>query len=250
MSQRLAELQAKDLSRLKLMMGKVLESDVNKVRRALQKKEESRVLDIACGAAHEAEALTDFLADLKGSGGAKIKFTGIDIRAREISDAQRTFGKRKVDHLNGVEKEFEFLTGDATRLNGHGQLGEDFDLVFLRHQNFWNGKKTWEEIFDHALSKLGDEGRLVITSYFDKEHELALEAIQRLGGKLICTEANLESRELPTPGKSIDRHVAVFQREPGPGCCSLNPLVAYEPGLSDFLDEKNLSAGQNFVSRL
>ena len=68
---------------------------------------------------------------------------------------------------------------------------------------------------DQALGKLDDEGRLIITSYFDKEHELALEAIQKLGGELIATERNEESRELPTPGKSIDRHVAVFRKKNG-----------------------------------
>ncbi|MEM9283380.1 MAG: hypothetical protein AAGA96_16275, partial [Verrucomicrobiota bacterium] len=67
--------------------------------------------------------------------------------------------------------------------------------------------------YDEALTKLDDDGRLIITSYFDKEHELALEAIQRLGGELIRTEQNLESRKLPTQGKSVDRHVAIFRRK-------------------------------------
>ena len=85
----------------------------------------------------------------------------------------------------------------------------------MRHQNYWNGAKTWEEIFDQALGKVGDDGRLIITSYFDKEHELALEAIQRLGGELIRTEFNAETRKLITDGKSVDRHVAIFKRKKG-----------------------------------
>ena len=83
----------------------------------------------------------------------------------------------------------------------------------MRHQNYWNGAKTWEEIYDQALNTLDDGGRLIITSYFDKEHQLALEAIQRLGGELIRTEFNPETRELPTEGKSVDRHVAIFRRK-------------------------------------
>jgi len=203
------------MARLGRMLGKTIGNDEDFVKRSLQGKEETRILDIACGACNEAETLTDFLADLRGDKKekAKIKLTGIDVRAREISDAKRRFRDRKNDHKSGVAKEFEFLTGDATKLDGHAELGNDFDLVFLRHQNYWNGVRTWDEIFDHALEKLGDDGRLVITSYFDREHSLAIDAIQRLGGKLVRSEFNPESRELVTEGKSVDRHVAVFSRE-------------------------------------
>ena len=68
-------------------------------------------------------------------------------------------------------------------------------------------------VYDQALEKLDPEGRLVITSYFDEEHQLALDAIRKLGGELVVTERNEESRSLPTPGKSIDRHVAVFRKK-------------------------------------
>lgn len=199
--------------RLRKMLGRAIGNDTDFVKRSLQKNEDARILDIACGACNEADTLTDFLADLRGPQKSKIKLTGIDMRAREISDAQRRFEGRKNDKQSGIEKEFEFLTGDATKLNGHTELGDDFDLVFLRHQNYWNGIRTWDEIFDQALGKLSSDGRLVITSYFDKEHSLALDAIQRLGGKLIHTEFNPETRELSTEGKSVDRHVAVFSRE-------------------------------------
>lgn len=199
--------------RLRKMLGRAIGNDTDFVKRSLQKNEDARILDIACGACNEADTLTDFLADLRGPQKSKIKLTGIDMRAREISDAQHRFEGRKNDKQSGIEKEFEFLTGDATKLNGHTELGDDFDLVFLRHQNYWNGIRTWDEIFDQALGKLSSDGRLVITSYFDKEHSLALDAIQRLGGKLIHTEFNPETRELSTEGKSVDRHVAVFSRE-------------------------------------
>ncbi|MDA7597636.1 class I SAM-dependent methyltransferase [bacterium] len=203
-----------DMRRLRGLLKKVLADDEG-ARRALQSGDEARILDVACGACIEAETLSDVLAELKNgdapvdvdSAGPAVKLTGIDVRAREIADAQLRFDKMK----DG--REFEFLTGDATKLEGHRELGEDFDVVFMRHQNYWNGQRTWEEIFDQGMKKLADNGRLVITSYFDKEHELALEAIQRLGGKLIVTEENAESRELSTVGKSIDRHIAVFEKK-------------------------------------
>ncbi len=202
-----------DMTRLRGLLKKVLEPD-EVAKRALQAGDETRILDIACGACIEAETLSDVIAELKVGDVAlnpdveapKVKLTGIDVRAREIADAQRRFDKTKAG------RDFEFMTGDATKLEGHRELGEDFDLVFMRHQNYWNGQRTWDEIFDQALKKLSDDGRLVITSYFDKEHAMALEAIQRLGGKLIVSEENEESRLLlPEYGKSVDKHVAVFE---------------------------------------
>ena len=215
MSERIREDLKKDMVRLRRMLQKVASDDDEEVRRRLENRDEARILDIACGECNEAEVLTDFIADLNGLGGGNIKLTGIDVRAREIEDAQRRFGGRREREGKSGSRECEFLTGDASKLDEHNELGEDFDLVFMRHQNYWNGDKTWEEIFDQALGKIGEEGRLIITSYFDKEHELALEAIQRLGGELVRTEFNPETRKLVTEGKSVDRHVAMFRRKRG-----------------------------------
>jgi len=202
-----------DLKRLRSMLRKVAGEDLEAVKRRLGRAEEVRILDLACGECREAEVLTDLLAELRGDAETAARLTGMDVRAREISDAAKKFGKRRGSESKRGPREFEFLTGDATKLGDHAELGRDFDLVFLRHQNYWNGARDWEEIFDHALSKLGEEGRLVITSYFDKEHALALEAIRRLGGELVRSESNPESRALATPGKSVDRHVAMFRRK-------------------------------------
>ena len=57
-----------------------------------------------------------------------------------------------------------------------------------------------------------DDGLLVITSYFDKEHQLALEALQGLGADLIETKHNPLARKLQTAGKSVDKHIAVLRR--------------------------------------
>lgn len=195
------------------MLGKVVGDDEAEVRRRLEKSEQARILDIACGECREAEVLTEFVAGLKGAGKGDVKLTGMDVRAREIEDAQRRFGGKQDLKAQAGKQDCEFLTGDASKLDQHLELGEDFDLVFMRHQNYWNGAKTWEQIYDQALNKLDQDGRLIITSYFDKEHELALEAIQRLGGELIRTEFNPEARKLPTEGKSVDRHVAIFKRK-------------------------------------
>ena len=206
---------AGDLERLHRMLHKVAGDDLETLRRRLASRDEARILDIACGECREAEVLTDFMAEIKGAPDSTVKLTGIDVRAREIADAQKKFGSRRGPDSKRGKREFEFLTGDATKLQSNSEMGEDFDLVFMRHQNYWNGDSTWEKIFDQALEKLGKDGRLVITSYFDKEHSLALKALQRLGGELIRTEFNAETRELITPGKSVDRHIAIFKRKDG-----------------------------------
>lgn len=204
-----------DLARLRKMLRRVTGDDAETVRRRLAKRDEARVLDIACGDCREAEVLTDFIAELKGPSEGAVKLTGIDVRAREIADAQRRYGGKREFKDRPGSRECDFMTGDASKLDQHTEMGEDFDLVFMRHQNYWHSARTWEEIYDQVLAKLSDDGRLIITSYFDKEHELALEAIQRLGGELIRTEFNPETRELQTEGKSVDRHVAIFRRKEG-----------------------------------
>jgi SAM-dependent methyltransferase len=163
----------------------------------------ARILDLACGECHEAEALRDFVAESRRLETGEISLLGLDVRAREIANAARRCRE---------EGDFSFRVGDATKLDTHREMGDNFDLVFLRHQNYWNGEKDWDEIFSHALGKLSEDGELIITSYFDREHELALAAIQRLGGELIRTQANEMSRSLVTPGKSVDRHIARFRR--------------------------------------
>ena len=83
-------------------------------------------------------------------------------------------------------------------------------MVFIRHQNLWHDRATWQKIYDYALNSLSNTGVLIITSYFDREYLLALELIKLLGGKIIATERNERSRQLDYPGKSIDRHVAAI----------------------------------------
>ncbi|RFC44055.1 MAG: SAM-dependent methyltransferase [Verrucomicrobia bacterium] len=197
-----------DLRRLDGELSRLLGDDAGFLE-TLRGSNDVRILDLACGACDEAEVLTRRIARLRGDElpetAAGIRFTGMDIRAREIGWARERFrGEGAVS--------YEFLEGDARRLDGHSQLPEQFDLVFMRHQNLWNGRRVWEEIYHKALEKLSPGGRLVITSYFDREHEQALAAIQAQGGKLLVTHRNPFSRELATPGKSVDRHLAVLQK--------------------------------------
>jgi hypothetical protein len=160
-----------------------------------------RILNLACGRCDEAETLIQVGSEL--AGGGPVQMVGADIRIREIRQARETHA-----HLPA-----EFLIEDATQIDRHKELGDDFNLVFLRHQNFWHGQELWKKIFDLGIAKLRPDGKLVITSYFDVEHRLALRALEALGMEVISNRRNKASRALAdAPGKSVDRWVAVLQR--------------------------------------
>lgn len=163
-------------------------------------KEDLRILNIACGQCDEAGTLVNFG---KAQTNGDVSLIGADIRIREILQARENHS-----HLPA-----QFLLEDATRLSHHKSLGEDFNLVLLRHQNYWHGPELWKKIFEQGLAKVDDEGLIVITSYFDKEHQLALEALEKLGAELVLSRRNEQSRQLITPGKSVDKHIAVLRRK-------------------------------------
>jgi len=165
----------------------------------LPTSEDLRILNLACGQCDEAETLVKFAkSQTKGD----VRLVGADIRIREILQARQHHS-----HLPA-----EFLLEDATKLHQHKEVGEDFKMVLLRHQNYWHGTELWKQIFEQGLAKVDENGLLVITSYFDKEHQLALDALQKLGAELIVSKSNGSSRKLNTPGKSVDKHIAVLRR--------------------------------------
>ncbi|MES2705408.1 MAG: class I SAM-dependent methyltransferase [Verrucomicrobiota bacterium] len=167
-----------------------------------------QILDLACGTCREAATLVKVFRELRG-GGKPVRFVGADIRDRELDEAAA-----RAKRAGQAGDTFEFLTENCAKIDRHAELGGEFDVTFLRHQNYWNDKPVWQRIFEQGLNKLKDDGLLVITSYFDREHELALRALDRAGAELVVTETNETSRLLSdAPGKSVDRHVAVFRRK-------------------------------------
>jgi hypothetical protein len=174
------------------------------LRPNLQAAKDMRILNLACGRCDEAETLVQVGQDL--TTGGQVEMIGADIRIREIRQAREQHA-----HLPA-----KFLIEDATKMDQHKELGDDFNLVFLRHQNFWHGQELWKKIFDQGIAKLRPDGMLVITSYFDVEHKLALKALEALGMEVVSNKRNKTSRELAdAPGKSVDRWVAVLRRKTG-----------------------------------
>ena len=164
-------------------------------------QKDMRILNLACGRCDEAETLIKVGSELTQGGG--VEMIGADIRIREIRQAREAHGHLPV----------QFLIEDATKIDQHKELSDDFNMVFLRHQNFWHGQELWKKIFDQGIAKLRPDGMLVITSYFDVEHRLALRALEALGMEVVSNKRNKESRALQdAPGKSVDRWVAVLRR--------------------------------------
>lgn len=197
-----------DQDRLRRMLERTVGRLAEAGETGIVHRPEVSILDVACGACDEAETLSDFFRDLRGEAGGKAAATrlvGTDVRERELDEARARF-------QDGPERCFEFFRGDASKLDGHRELAGEFDVLFFRHQNLYHGRTLWQKIFEQGLARLRDDGLLVITSYFDREHALALQAFQKLGVEVVVTERNPESRALVTPGKSVDRHVAVLRK--------------------------------------
>ena len=145
--------------------------------------------------------------------GEKAKSThlqGLDIRAAQIDQANSRWKKELPKIASNVTA--DFITHRGDRLADLGELDTP-DLAFLRHQNFWNDRPVWTKIFGQTLEQLNEDGLLVITSYFDKEHELAVEALKKLGAIQVGGLVNTDSRALSdAPGKSVDKHLAIFRK--------------------------------------
>jgi len=185
-------------------MAKLRELLREGIRPHLPSAKGMRILNLACGRCDEAETLVSVANEL--AQGDTVEMIGADIRIREIRQAREQHA-----HLPA-----KFLIEDATKLSQHKELGDDFHLVFMRHQNFWHGQDLWKRIFDEGIAKLRTDGMLVITSYFDVEHRLALRALEALGMEVVSNRRNKASRALKdAPGKSVDRWVAVLRRRQG-----------------------------------
>ena len=156
------------------------------------------VLNLACGRADETGALAAAVAP------ARIyRYLGIDLRPDAIAEAEKRWKL--------PTGEIEFRCGDASGI-GRANFICDFDLIFIRHQNYWAEPVVWDKMLENSLLALKPGGLLAGTSYFDGEHELFTAAMKTRGAELLCNARDPESRPLAdASGKSVDRHLAVFR---------------------------------------
>jgi SAM-dependent methyltransferase len=183
---------AADVGRLKILLREAL--DAAGFRRAGRLS----VLNLACGRADETGAIAAAL------GPAEIGFyLGIDLRRDVIAEAARRWLLP-----NG---QIEFRCGEASAI-GRMTLLPKSDFIFIRHQNYWDDPATWDRLLANALAALAPGGLLACTSYFHREHELLKAALKTRGAEMLWDVRHPASRPLPeAPGKSVDRHLAVFR---------------------------------------
>lgn len=174
------------------------------------------MLNLACGRCTEALVLAAWVGNwTEDSADRLISLNGVDIRGRELAMARnRCHETLRLFSRHGCRANvaWAFHDGDATRLSDKPELPDRADVIMLRHQNAWHHMKIWAEIFDQALGRMAPDGWIIITSYFDREHAIAVNMLTGLGAELVVTVQNRHSRELPTEGKSVDRHLAIFRR--------------------------------------
>lgn len=160
-----------------------------------------KALNLACGRADETGVLFEVLVGTT----APIFMLGVDLRGPEIDEARARWIP-----ACAPGQELEFRSGDAARIDKMKSL-PPFDFIFIRHQNFWSTVGDWTLLLTNALAALKPSGVLAITSYFDKEHELASACLQQIGAERLADLQHPRSRPLKdAPGKSVDRRLAVF----------------------------------------
>ena len=191
-----SDLLQQDLSRLEKNLRDLISPHI-------KAKDHLSLLNLACGRGDETGVLAKILAEKSNSA----HLQGLDIRAAEIDQANSRW-KKSLER----KTEADFIVHRGDKLLDLAEAGTP-DIAFLRHQNFWNDKPVWTRIFDQALQRLNEDGHLVITSYFHKEHELAVEALTNLGAIQVGSIENDHSRALSdAPGKSVDKHLAIFRK--------------------------------------
>ena len=175
----------------------------------LDNRDSIQALNLACGRADETGVLAKIISEKSQAG----HIEGLDLRIPEIAGANRLWKTSLKNELNtGNNVSCNFRVGHADQLNQWKELNSP-DLVFIRHQNLWFDPKAWIKLYDQAINKLKDDGVMVITSYFDKEHEMARQVLKKLGAIEVSHRFNSNARvvkDSPKVEKTVDRHISVF----------------------------------------
>ena len=97
------------MRRLEALLEQTARSDAELQRKILEKGD-LQLLDLACGACHEANTLARVFGSSEREAGhnRKMQFFGLDVRAREIAEAATRF-------TGDLHSEYSFINGDATK---------------------------------------------------------------------------------------------------------------------------------------
>lgn len=177
------------------------------------------VFDLACGSAEEALALACYFSSgLPGIPTPKCELYLVEAQAQLLDFAKETFSQPLPGARFSAVPNVKCLVGDCQDLSTLA-LPDTADFILIRHQFIGKDRddKTdvWGKIFTSALSKLAPQGRLLITSFSQEEHDLALERLKTVeGARVLCEEKNPHSIPLhDTRPIAGDNFVIVLRSE-------------------------------------
>src|SRR3989338_766715 len=178
---------------------------------------QTQVLDLGCGRCEEGIVLSAFFGGNNfGYASDRVKLTGVDISQKDIDraiqDNQKADFTKPITTYN-LPPNFEFIVGDATDLSKYPQVPQQADAVVIRQKQISDNTQVWTKIFRQALDRVTPEGIVLITSFSDIEHKMALEALQQLPCDVVITQANPHAKPLSHKEISTDRNIAIVKRK-------------------------------------
>lgn len=191
---------ADDMRRLQQLLKSAL------MHLSWQPKKHPVILNLACGRADETGMLIETLTAPRMSG-LHCDYLGIDLRYRELQEATRRWSC-------GVQGScaIHFRQANLSAASVWQCLPRA-DVIVLRHQNFYDDPHTWDKIFQRSLNQLQADGLLILTSYFEREHQLALASLLAHGARIQWNTYHHQTRVLDEKlQKSVDRHLAILSQ--------------------------------------
>jgi len=175
------------------------------------------ILNLGCGRCEEGIVLSAFFGGEDfGNSSENVKLIGVDINQKAIEEAISLYSV--FDFSGEITKHvlppnYEFIVSDATNLDQYQQIPKKVDVVVIRHQQIANDEQTWVKIFQQAIQRVSKDGIIIITSLFDIEHQMLIEALRKLDCEIVIDESNPYAKPLGHPEISLDRRVAIIRKK-------------------------------------
>ena len=166
----------------------------------------TQILDIVCGECQEGYLISAFFGGNNyGSPSELVQVTGIDINGLSIDKAKSVYSSR-------LGTTISFIQGDATNLDVIDDMPDMADVVILRHQQYHANPDVWSAIAEQSLQRVNKNGILLVTSYNQAEHKDMIQALRKIGGKVIVDERNNDAFPVPNSSDSAyDMYVAIIR---------------------------------------
>jgi len=195
----------------------MLVTEVAKTQYQPPQDRQTQILDVGCGKCEEGIVLSAYFGGGEfGSASNNAKLIGIDIKKEDIDRAISNhqlpdFSERITKYV--LPSNFEFIHGDATKLDQYPQTPDQVDVIVIRHQQISDNEQVWVKIFQEALNRLSPNGIMILTSFSDVEHKMLMEKLNALDVEILVDEANPYTKPTQHKEVSIDRNITIIKRK-------------------------------------